>query len=1467
MKWSGKIMKNRKYACMSLCGLFVASAYLATAAFAEERKFVVMLAKPIKDMQNPSIVLPNPNDIWDQYFDSVKPNVDSFAEYFNEISYGNVTITGTVSPWIEVPWRVTPQPDGFSSETIPFTNLHYNGFQQFINEEFKENDLMYAVDMNGNTKGGGTDPDDYEYAAIPDGWWTPGERFRDLNGNDKYDGLLEDTADGFGDVDEPGKKEEPEGCIVGVDDPCNPAVDATCKDPNGKIDRALDFCDSDKDGVWDFPEPFEDFLRIWNRNSKKWVKLDPSPNNTDEPNRKWAENYIKNNYPGDADALIARCGNGKYDGPDKWTEKGNTKLKPNDSVDDLLTWEPSWYEGGGGYPDPDPKTATWWEHYWAEIHKDAGIETAPPAPPAPTFSSRIPKMVSFDPTENRKFEPNVGGDTARSGNTPTCYKDSDYPDEDPTKVCVGTVDPLNPGDGSVGGDESGGSGPIYPDATGYYDGPAEFSDLASSIYHARGDISGLYHTEWGYGPGDGRLGEVTSPKNDSAYGQDIGGGSPGNPSGPDGIIPPAGPLATNIHGAGGYDAGNLLNLEYLTWVIQNEHHGYEEPFDDPCYLDDPISCTPLPSTETYAEPYGHPCYWDDPISCTQAYDEPPGDPCYFEDPITCTPSIKYIEPIGDPCYDTVPISCTDSGEVVYVEPEPDPCWLNDPMDCTLRPDVLKRDYNLDGLLDQGEVRDAGTENYVRDPNSWGTNDGGGGEPYPFNRRRLTEDMVEALDAGFDWDNFVMPQWGRNFLYSTILLPDGLFPGGLAAGGRGLFVLPAPGMDLPIQVVEDPGNPLSPIWFSDYAATIDANGLTGQTANADYQTSLMAHEFLHVWEWYPDLYDYDVYDEPPIFENFPIGRWCVMASGGLVHPVPILKESYRGRFNHDPWIQTTDLTTILPPLQQTDVVLTDYAVDPVNSVFYIENTDRVGETFYFYRETHYDYPLISSLINFNKNLPGNGVLILHADNGGNPEAQRPQQRNEPFTYRIIQADGLQQLENGENRGDAGDPFPGTTKTLVWNDTTDPNNRWYGQVKSEIEITNIVHQPDHSVVTFMWSPRLVPQLMFTQPPGGTVTNENYNIQYEAWDLYGSTLIEFFYDTDKKDYNGTSIGTDNKLPGNVIGTFFVNVNSQLAGNDTYFFYAKLVPQPGQGSEGNTDPVFSNPRPGANNTGRGQFLKTLAGELGVTVDTDISKFEVWTVTCIDSTTPDAEQWQVTGSVSGIQADATTGVEYSSDNGEISFVINWLGTAGTGADVSNDGDYLLTDPAASFDGSNIKPNDTVRILTGPLPGIYRILGVQDPNTLRLAVDAGDSEGAADVQYRIHSFTDGTIGGTQADNYLFLTTGLTAYSASVKIEDNQVIPEVFADIVVTYPEAQTNPNNRIPLQVSFDASGSLDEFGQSNPNLTYNWDFGDGTVSNQQIVTHTYITPYPIGVTVTLTVTNPATGVTGTATTQIIVNC
>jgi len=706
----------------------------------------------------------------------------------------------------------------------------------------------------------------------------------------------------------------------------------------------------------------------------------------------------------------------------------------------------------------------------------------------------------------------------------------------------------------------------------------------------------------------------------------------------------------------------------------------------------------------------------------------------------------------------------------------------------------------------------------------------------------------------------------NFMFSTVLIPGGLYQDGLAPGGRGLFQLPAPGMDLPIRILESNENPLSPIFFSDFTTGLDQTGEIGQvSATETFGKELMAHEFLHVWEGYPDLYDYDVYINGTSDES--VGTWDIM-SGSFVHPAPFLKQFGTGETrigtDHEPWLEATDLRTVLEPFEPKTLTLKDYAFNPAGSAFFYTNPENAGERFYFWRLTRVDPPN-PFRINFSQTLPGDGMMIMHTDFGqtymgfeGNPEGFPLQIRlGSHSAYQIVEADGLNNLRL--NLGDAGDPFPGTTGTTIWNENTTPSSRWYNTGTaglSGIGITDVITQPNQSLVTFEWKPRVIPTCEITAPPGGNVFLGAFEIEYTAFDLFGGTRYRFFVDTDDSGYDGVPLNplASKPSPGIFRDTFSVDLS--LISDGEYYFYAKAVVGPGQ--DNTVDPLFSETFVDFANRGRGTVD-------GVAVDTNTSKQELWTLTCLDDTTPGAEVWRVEGQLSGVQtAQATTGVAYASDNGEVSFTINSSAIIGSGASTSDAGGlFTLVDPTASFSAEDTKRTDQVRILNGPNPGFYRIVSVPNPTTLELATDPGVASG---LDYRVHSFFDDN--GANPDQFRFLTAGFSAYSRPILVNGGTVIPQLFPDIQVVFPDGpegtNTNPNNRVPLRVSFNANGTRDEDGLQNTNLVYAWNFGDTTGGAGAVIDHTFQTDGTF--TVVLTVTNPDSGVTGTEEVEIIVN-
>lgn len=1429
----------------------VLAGMLAPTAKAEERKFVIMLAVPVKEAanRNDPALRPNRTSVYRQYFEPayrIDPTADltvqSFAQYWDEISYGNVTVSGDVYGWVDIPWPVLPKGDfnvpadetSISTYLLPYKELNDTGLYELgEGEGFDESQQMILIDYNGALPGTGApwDPEDPNsmpdpsvQAIIPtpglvDGVWTPGERFQDLNGNGRYDALTESFRDGW----------------VANDDTC---------DGDGIVDSS-EVCDFDGNNQWSFAEPFEDFLIIYWPDSSdpnnRWIPLDPSdnnPNNTTDPNspaffgsRTWAANYIRRNYPGDANALIARIGNGRYDGPDRWLERGSSKFQQAGGAarfqgaggawtprPDISTMQTRSYYKWNYDTDPNnPSAPAWWPAYWSEKNAgDPNFATVPAAPEWPPFGNpakdtptpNVPNMFEFDPSDPtaagatdglRPFNPNAGGTNARSGEQ--CTPEGDPPQiGDPPADCTPPPsDAAAVGDGTVDENVAGGGigtdGDIYPDSLDtnndglpdYYDGPAEYDDLPSSVYHSR-SVSGLLvqgdpRTVNG---GDERPGEVTSTANTANTGQDFGSGAPGGAGSGDGIIPAAGPLARQVHGTSGYDAGNQLTIEFLTW--------------------------------------------------------------------------RNIEPSSP---------------------------------------NMKRDFNLDGLMDLGEVRDAGTENYAIDLDPGSPNDGGvGGSVYPYNRQRLVEDTIAALDPAVDWDNVVnsavvdtpggpIPV---NFVFGATLISPGLYQDGLAPGGRGLFQLPAPGMfDLPINVIEDPNtDPISPLFFSDFATKIDGTGESGQVEDtAGFSKGLMAHEFLHVWEGYPDLYDYDTYIGQ--YENNPVGAYDIMAASLLQHPSPFLKQFGQGvapyGTEHEPWISIRNLRDILDPLEEQQVTLTDYAFDPINSAYFFDNPNNPGEFFYFWRYTSRDLGALQpGQINFNKTLTfagyGEGMLIMHTDFGGNFqgfdgnfEGLALQQRiGSRSAFLIVQADGLGELEAGFGFGDPRDPWPGADGVTQWSFGSTPNSRWYGQLRSGIEIRDIEEEADQTTVTFYYRPLIVPEIELNGQP--RQQPNSVGVLYRAYDQFGGTKIEFFYDrvdTPTGDLNpnfgkfqGTKFNTPpaSKQPGDTNGQYLAPLN-QLPGDGIYAFYAKAVP--GVGQDNQQELSYSEPRLSFNSNARGAVTD-------VSVDPNTVRFESWSMTCVDDTTPGQELWSVRGSLSGTMSTlATTGQVYVAPNNYVRFRILPDVITGNDADLMPDvsGGAVLIDPTANFDPAEFKTGDRVRITGGPanvLTGFYTIVGVPSSTTLRLSANPGDTGGAGGVTYRVHSFSDGSD-TANADRFSFLTTGFSQYSTTVRVNrlTGAVTPVPLARFSVSYPDQATNPANEIPLRVRFDASASRDELGQTNT-LAYAWDFeNDGVIdSTEPVVEHIYNVPGEY--TVVMTITNTQSGLMADAQATIQVN-
>ena len=86
--------------------------------------------------------------------------------------------------------------------------------------------------------------------------------------------------------------------------------------------------------------------------------------------------------------------------------------------------------------------------------------------------------------------------------------------------------------------------------------------------------------------------------------------------------------------------------------------------------------------------------------------------------------------------------------------------------------------------------------------------------------------------------------------------------------------------------------------------------------------------------------------------------------------------------------------------------------------------------------------------YDRKLPGEGLLVYHVDEAidGNED------ENHPF-IKLLEADGLNDLHDGASRGDAGDPYPGSSQNVALTNTSNPNAKSYGGVDTCVTITNI------------------------------------------------------------------------------------------------------------------------------------------------------------------------------------------------------------------------------------------------------------------------------------------------------------------------------------------------------------------------------------------------------------------------------
>jgi M6 family metalloprotease-like protein len=214
-------------------------------------------------------------------------------------------------------------------------------------------------------------------------------------------------------------------------------------------------------------------------------------------------------------------------------------------------------------------------------------------------------------------------------------------------------------------------------------------------------------------------------------------------------------------------------------------------------------------------------------------------------------------------------------------------------------------------------------------------------------------------------------------------------------------------------------------------TIDRYIIMPETyGGAHVNIGVYCHEYGHVLGL-PDLYDTDDSEE-----SEGIGNWGLMAGGswggdGASPDFP----------SHLSAWSKMELEWLVPLIVQQNIIGQNIPSIESNAFALQIWTEGAPQTEYF---------LVSNRqqTGFDRNLPGCGLLVWHVDEtvGGNQDETHKK-------VDLESADGNLDLDDMVNRGDGGDPFPGSSNNTNFEHTTDPNSDSYGGLETGVGVLNI------------------------------------------------------------------------------------------------------------------------------------------------------------------------------------------------------------------------------------------------------------------------------------------------------------------------------------------------------------------------------------------------------------------------------
>ncbi|MBN1212624.1 MAG: M6 family metalloprotease domain-containing protein [candidate division Zixibacteria bacterium] len=313
-----------------------------------------------------------------------------------------------------------------------------------------------------------------------------------------------------------------------------------------------------------------------------------------------------------------------------------------------------------------------------------------------------------------------------------------------------------------------------------------------------------------------------------------------------------------------------------------------------------------------------------------------------------------------------------------------------------------------GLIDLTTITLPSETGWQRAPNSYQfyTDSAFGTGIYPNNSQKLVEDLVNQVDYLVDFGEYDNDNDG----YLDILLV--IHSGSGAEYTRDRNDIWSHKWNIS-RILRDG------VYISDYTIQPEFWSTPG-----DMTIGVYCHELSHGFGL-PDLYDTDG-------SSYGIGYWGIMAYGSWNGP------NGRGGSpaHHCAWSKIQMGIAGVVDITSTQVDLAVSAVETGGTIYRLRTAD-MGTGEYFLIENRQPY-------GYDAYLPSSGLLIWHIDDSKstNREEWYPgENRLEHYLVALEQADGLFELEQRDDFGDSGDPFPGTTYQTSFNAATVPDNSSY------------------------------------------------------------------------------------------------------------------------------------------------------------------------------------------------------------------------------------------------------------------------------------------------------------------------------------------------------------------------------------------------------------------------------------------